>query len=141
MLRGEATDTNSIVFGLTRPELEPTIYRTRGEHANYYATDAVEENKRDMKQVQKSYLLLLLCIVEVSYTQCNVSFLLLFLTWLQKKNNIFFSLCLNFFHLLVRKPKAKFRKCFLFIQKNSFIIFTCLNPVLLVPAFAASGLA
>jgi hypothetical protein len=29
------------VFGLTRPRLEPTIYRTRGEHANYYATDAV----------------------------------------------------------------------------------------------------
>jgi hypothetical protein len=30
-----------IVFGLTRPGLEPTIYRTRGEHANDYATDAV----------------------------------------------------------------------------------------------------
>ena len=26
---------------LTRPGLEPTIYRTRGEHANHYATDAV----------------------------------------------------------------------------------------------------
>jgi hypothetical protein len=32
---------NFIVFGLTRPGFEPTIYRTRGEHANYYATDAV----------------------------------------------------------------------------------------------------
>jgi hypothetical protein len=33
--------TNFIVFDLTRPGLEPTIYRTRGEHANHYATDAV----------------------------------------------------------------------------------------------------
>jgi hypothetical protein len=32
---------NFIVFVLTRPGLEPTIYRTRGEHANHYATDAV----------------------------------------------------------------------------------------------------
>ena len=41
VLRGEATNTNFIVFGLTRPELEPTICRTRGKHANHYATDAV----------------------------------------------------------------------------------------------------
>ena len=41
MLSGEATNTKFIVFSLTRPGLEPTIYRTRGEHANYYATDAV----------------------------------------------------------------------------------------------------
>jgi len=37
----EATNTNFIVFGLTRSRLETTIYRTRGEHANHYATDAV----------------------------------------------------------------------------------------------------
>ena len=30
-----------LVFDLTLPELEPTIYLTRGEHANHYATDAV----------------------------------------------------------------------------------------------------
>jgi hypothetical protein len=41
MLSGEATNTNLNVFGLTRPGLEPTIYRTRGEHTNHYATDAV----------------------------------------------------------------------------------------------------
>ena len=29
------------MFGLTRPGLEPTNYRTRGEHANHYATDAI----------------------------------------------------------------------------------------------------
>jgi hypothetical protein len=41
VLSGEATNTNFKVFGLTRPGLEPTIYRTRGEHANHYTTDAV----------------------------------------------------------------------------------------------------
>jgi hypothetical protein len=42
MLSGEATDTNLIVFGLNRSGIEPTIYRTRGEHANHYTTDAVD---------------------------------------------------------------------------------------------------
>ena len=41
MLSGEAINTNFIVFGLTQPGLEPTIYRTRDEHANHYATDVV----------------------------------------------------------------------------------------------------
>jgi hypothetical protein len=30
-----------VVFSVTRPENEPTIYRTRGEHANNYTTNAV----------------------------------------------------------------------------------------------------
>jgi hypothetical protein len=30
-----------LVFGLTWPKLEPTIYRTRGKHANNYTTDVV----------------------------------------------------------------------------------------------------
>jgi hypothetical protein len=30
-----------LVFGLTSLGLEPTIYRTRGEHANHSATDVV----------------------------------------------------------------------------------------------------
>jgi hypothetical protein len=38
----EATNTNFIVLGLTRPGFEPMIYRTRGEHANHYTTDAVD---------------------------------------------------------------------------------------------------
>jgi len=33
LLSGETTNTNFIIFGLTRTELELTIYRTRGEHA------------------------------------------------------------------------------------------------------------
>ena len=41
MVSGEATNTNFIIFDLTRPGLEPTIYRTWGKHANHYATDAV----------------------------------------------------------------------------------------------------
>ena len=41
MLSREAANTNLIVFGLTRPGLEPTIYRTRGKHVNHYTTDAV----------------------------------------------------------------------------------------------------
>jgi hypothetical protein len=36
-----ATNTNFTVFGLTRSRLEPTIYRTWGEHANHYTTEAV----------------------------------------------------------------------------------------------------
>ena len=32
LLSGEATNTYFIVFGLNRSGLEPTIYRTRGEH-------------------------------------------------------------------------------------------------------------
>ena len=39
MLSGEATHTNYIVFSLTQSGIEPTIYRTRGEHASHYATD------------------------------------------------------------------------------------------------------
>ena len=37
----EATHTNFIFFGLTQPGIEPTIYRTRGERTNHYATDAI----------------------------------------------------------------------------------------------------
>ena len=41
MLSIEPTNTNFKIFGLTRLGLEPTIYRTRGEHVNHYNTDAV----------------------------------------------------------------------------------------------------
>jgi hypothetical protein len=42
----------------------------------------------------------------------------------------------EFFHLLARKSKLE---NFLFIHTNSFIIFTCPNPVLLVPGFRQLG--
>ena len=35
-----------IVFGLTQPGLEHTIYHIRGEHANQYATDAVLNERK-----------------------------------------------------------------------------------------------
>jgi hypothetical protein len=40
MLRGEATNTNLTVFGLTRWRWKPRIYSTRGEHSNHYTTDS-----------------------------------------------------------------------------------------------------
>jgi len=42
MLSIKATNTNFIVFSLTRSGLELTIYCARGEHANYYTTEAVK---------------------------------------------------------------------------------------------------
>ena len=33
-------NTNFIVFGLTLTEFEPSIYHTRGKHANHYITNA-----------------------------------------------------------------------------------------------------
>jgi hypothetical protein len=41
VLSGEPANTNSIVFSLTQPGLETTIYRTRDEHANHNTIDAV----------------------------------------------------------------------------------------------------
>jgi hypothetical protein len=34
-------NTNFLVLGLTRSGLEPTIFRTRDEHANHYAAEAM----------------------------------------------------------------------------------------------------
>jgi hypothetical protein len=50
VLSGEVTNTNLMVFFVTRPRLETTIYRTWGEHANHYATDAV---KRETMEIAK----------------------------------------------------------------------------------------
>jgi len=41
MISEEATNTNLTVFRLTWLELEPKIYRTQGEIANYYINDEV----------------------------------------------------------------------------------------------------
>ena len=51
MLSGEATNTNFIVFGLTRSVLEPTIYHTRDEHDNHYTTDEVRLIARRTKKI------------------------------------------------------------------------------------------
>jgi hypothetical protein len=41
VLSGEVEITNVLIFYLTRPRLEPMIYRNRDEHDNYYITGAV----------------------------------------------------------------------------------------------------
>jgi hypothetical protein len=41
-LSQKETNANFIFFDLTQPGLEPTVYRTRGEHANRHTTDAVD---------------------------------------------------------------------------------------------------
>ena len=46
-------NTNFIVFGLTRPGLETTIYRTRDKHANHYATDAVHLSSKTQTRAQR----------------------------------------------------------------------------------------
>jgi hypothetical protein len=45
MLRGEVTNTNFTFFVLNQSGIEPPICRTRGEHANHYTSDAVNNNK------------------------------------------------------------------------------------------------
>ena len=54
-LAGEATNNNFMVFGLTAG-LEPTIYRTRDEHANHYATDAVIYIYMAILKLQTEYI-------------------------------------------------------------------------------------
>ena len=39
VLSGKATNTNFIVFSLTRSGLEPMIYCTQGEHTNHHIAD------------------------------------------------------------------------------------------------------
>ena len=41
-----------IVFGLTRPGLEPTIYSTQGKHANHNVTDVVAVVLTTQKKIQ-----------------------------------------------------------------------------------------
>jgi hypothetical protein len=61
MLSGETTNTNFIVSGLGSKK--PTIYHTRGEHANHYTSDAVANiyyatkvsKIKKRKEIQKMY--------------------------------------------------------------------------------------
>jgi hypothetical protein len=45
----EAVNTNVIVFGLTRLEMELTIYHIRCDHANHYTTELVSLGERSGK--------------------------------------------------------------------------------------------
>ena len=51
MLCEEVTNTNFIVFGLTRSGLDPKIYLPRGEHASHYTTDVVYSWRKHWKYV------------------------------------------------------------------------------------------
>jgi len=57
-LAEKQTNTNCIVFGLTRSGLEPTIYLTRDEQAYTYTTDAV--NKDCIRSCTKNMSIVLL---------------------------------------------------------------------------------
>ena len=46
MVSREATNTNFIIFGLTRSGFEPMIHRSWGENANHYTTHAIHINKQ-----------------------------------------------------------------------------------------------
>jgi hypothetical protein len=47
VLSGEATNTNFIVFGLTRLGFEPTIHRTQRKNVNNDTTDTVHYRKKE----------------------------------------------------------------------------------------------
>ena len=48
-------NTNFIVFGLSQLGFEPTIPRTRGEHANHYTNDGVICWNKELDQLKKDY--------------------------------------------------------------------------------------
>jgi len=52
LFSGEATVTNFIVFALTQPGIELTIYHTLGEHVNHNNIDTVIIEK--MKLLEKA---------------------------------------------------------------------------------------
>jgi hypothetical protein len=64
MFSGEATNTYFIVFDLTKSGVEPTIYRTQGDHPNHYKIDAVYQilNKTDTLEYKNlSFFKLVIC--------------------------------------------------------------------------------
>ena len=65
-LIGKGTITNLIIFCLTRPALEPTIYPTQGK--KHYTTDAVDQNKEvTLCRLYNSWQQLIYTI----YTNCS----------------------------------------------------------------------
>jgi len=70
ILSREATNTHFIVFGLTQPVLEPTIYHTRGVQSNqfYYTTDAVEVYYK-RKYIRQHIINVLVCAI---YMTANI---------------------------------------------------------------------
>jgi hypothetical protein len=63
-----------IFFCLTRPQFVPTIYHTRGEHANHYATDAVPY----------FYFIFINFLIKISY--CKIFYMWMFCIKLKERN-------------------------------------------------------
>ena len=60
-------NTNFIVFGLTRPGFESTIYHTPGQHANHYTTDAVISLYKTIRTCIHTYKKKLLEILQLTF--------------------------------------------------------------------------
>ena len=76
---GEATDASFIVFGLTRPGLEHTIYRIRNEHANHYTTNAVyfelwRLDKKTVRNIEMSNIYIYVTTIHKNTEKYKVSY-------------------------------------------------------------------
>ena len=70
VLSGEATNINLIVYSFTRSGLEPTIYRTRDEHANHYITNTLKSTcdvnlLSKLSIIFKEWRVIILCTFKV----------------------------------------------------------------------------
>jgi hypothetical protein len=95
LLVREAINTHCIVFGLTRSGLEPTIYRTRDEHANHYTTDAVPT----FNAISTRYVWFVLSLVWIHRQLIWMSWYITWI-WLACKTTItlFMKIILTFHH-------------------------------------------
>ena len=120
--------SNFIVFGLTRLGFEPTIYCSRGEHANHYNTDAVKNKLISKVSLNRVYVPNVIRI-EVNlktfrqlHNQCNTVAIIvtkcmcyrwpqICIIWL---SNLLtcgivgfkFTVCISHMHLLLRKIRS-----------------------------------
>ena len=121
MLREEATHTNFISFGLTRPGIEPTIYNTRCENANHYTTDAfLYQNMINdtftagqicfsLARLSSSHVLTLLYTIhsDCDYTLEGIVMMLIFSIFLD-------SFGTDSWHLLLQPVQSSTSKCISF---------------------------
>ena len=78
MPSGEAANTNFNVFGLTWPEMEPTAFSNRGQHANHDTTkgsNQVIKNTENRSRTKQKWCLIhtlrkLFCSIEWTLSEC-----------------------------------------------------------------------
>ena len=73
------------VFGLTRSGLDPTIYHTRGEHANHYTTDTVHNYKKRELLFIALYHLISLAPIFVDWEKKTFRGIVKFVDWRLQK--------------------------------------------------------